>query len=181
MYICQHCSLSSSRPPLPWQVHMSTLCICVSIPALQIGSSVPLLGFYIYALTSVFAFPFLSYFPSVTLPVKILCSQTILRLSFSQFPISFTSTPFGFSALCPHLTSKLSLREELGQLFIHISTIYIYIVPSTWLQYNPWLPITLLMAHIQNANFHTQRKNNSWNNTWCHRGHEAHTWFSRAA
>ena len=29
----------------------------------------------------------------------------------------------------------------------------VYIVPLTWLQYNPRL-ITLLMAHIQNANFH---------------------------
>ena len=40
-HICQCYSLSSSHPLLPLLCPKSVLCVCVSIPALPIGSSVP--------------------------------------------------------------------------------------------------------------------------------------------
>ena len=41
VYICQSYSPNSSHLPFPLCVHISVLYICVSIPALQVGSSVP--------------------------------------------------------------------------------------------------------------------------------------------
>ena len=42
MYICQSQHPNSSYLPVPWpSVHTSVLCLCISIPVLQIGSSVP--------------------------------------------------------------------------------------------------------------------------------------------
>ena len=41
VYLCQSQSPNSSHLPLPHQVHMSAVYVCVSIPALQINSSVP--------------------------------------------------------------------------------------------------------------------------------------------
>ena len=41
MYICQCCSLSSSRLLLPLLCPKSVLYVCISTPALQIGSKVP--------------------------------------------------------------------------------------------------------------------------------------------
>ena len=41
VYTCQSQSPNSPHLPSPHRVHTSVLCICVSIPALQIGSSVP--------------------------------------------------------------------------------------------------------------------------------------------
>ena len=41
VYLCQFQSPNSSHLPLPRQVHMPALYVCVSIPALRINSSVP--------------------------------------------------------------------------------------------------------------------------------------------
>ena len=41
VYVCQCCSPSLYPPPLSYCVHKSILCVCISIPILQIGSSVP--------------------------------------------------------------------------------------------------------------------------------------------
>ena len=49
-YVCQCCSLSLSHPLLPCCVHSSVLHVWVSLPALQIGSSVPLSRSHTYAL-----------------------------------------------------------------------------------------------------------------------------------
>lgn len=54
------------------------------------------------------------YLLNVSLHVKVLCSETTLGLSFSQFPISFISPPFGFSALMPSSNIKtLSWRRAV--------------------------------------------------------------------
>ena len=47
VYVCQCCSPSLYPPPLSYCVHKSILCVCISIPALQIGSSVPFYRFCI--------------------------------------------------------------------------------------------------------------------------------------
>ena len=51
VYICQPQYSSSPAPIAPPPVHMSTLYLCISTPALQRGSSLPCFWFHIYALT----------------------------------------------------------------------------------------------------------------------------------
>ena len=49
VYICQCYFLNSSHPLLPRCIHKSNLNVCITIPALQIGSSVPFFQItYIY-------------------------------------------------------------------------------------------------------------------------------------
>ena len=51
VYVCQCCSPSLYPPPLSYCVHKSILCVCISIPALEIGSLVPFSRFCVCVYT----------------------------------------------------------------------------------------------------------------------------------
>ena len=55
-HICQSNLPTHSSPPPPLGVHTCVFYVCVSISALQIGSSVPFSRFHIYVLCNIYKY-----------------------------------------------------------------------------------------------------------------------------